>query len=151
MIKTPATNTPATPPTGLADSASLIPFPRYQSEAHVQSRLLHDLDTMLKDTPYTVCAEVRAYPTPQAIARAKLRGHTARKKRLDLVIFSTNAIAIIEVKREPSLYSAYHKADVNRATKQTREYREYGIPVLLCWGSEEIDQTLSQVRTIIGV
>ena len=143
--------------------ADLIPWPLYASEDEVRARLLSGLKQALHNSGYTIRAEVEADRTPEDVKEsrrkttrhAQLKGRAtvqaAGKRRIDLVIFTPGAAAaiLIETKRDPSLYSAYHQKEAERLDRQTKRYARYGLPLLVCIGTDDIEPTIEKALEII--
>jgi hypothetical protein len=141
---------------------SLIRYPRAESELHTQTRLLVALeDAILRAYPdepnrYRICAHVKARPHPSAQSRGACNCY------IDLVLFEfapdrlsdlypgVQARILIEIKRQANPTGMFHALDLARAERQCQRYAAYGLPVLLCWGPEDIPETVAETLRLLA-
>lgn len=109
------------------DHYSPIAYPKELSETDVQYRLMKALDNLGLDFR----SEVKVEPK-----------FGCRGARLDLVVFlGETASVIIEVK----------KKDHGSAMVQQKHYQELtGLPVLVCGGVIEIEDTITKIKELIN-
>lgn len=114
------------------------------SEYDVQRKLHNRLESVLP-SDYIIKGEVRIYEKDKVIFK-----HTERRKqlyRIDLMIFRKLEykylpIIIIEVKR---------KAKRNNCNKQLRHYRKLDLPVVLCEGTKNIENTVKIINKLLSI
>lgn len=120
------------------NSENVIKYPDHISEFEVQA----DLYFKIK----------QKFPSADVRGEVKSRGtHGLREAktacRFDLVVFDgVVAVCIIEVK------GGYvrHKSTMEE-TRQGKRYRTYGVPVIVCYGNDDIDQTVKAVGQYVFV
>lgn len=137
--------TPTSPP-----RPDLIPYPRWESEIQTQVRLTYALEAALDPNRYPVRAHVKGAPC--ASPRSRRRPGCCY---VDLVIFECSfadgliARVLIEIKRQANPTGMYHSLDLARAERQCDRYAAYGLPVLLCWGPQDIPETVSKTVCLL--
>lgn len=113
-----------------------IKYPDHVSEFEVQAELYFKIKQSL--------------PTADVRGEVKSRGtHGLREAktacRFDLVVYDgIVAVCIVEVKGG----SVRHNTTIED-TRQGQRYRTYGVPVIVCYGSDDIDQTVNEVRSYV--
>ncbi len=112
-------------------------YPDHVSEFEVQAELFFSLK--------------RNFPSAEFRGEVKSRGtHGLRKEktacRFDIVAYESGVAAcIIEVKDR----DVKHKTNFED-TRQGIRYRTYGIPVIVCYGVEDIQESVSAVGEALG-
>ena len=116
-------------------SDNTINYPDHASEFEVHAELYYELK---KINGCEIRGEVKSRGT-----------HGLRKTktacRFDLVVYlNEKAICIIEVKGN----EVKHKTTIED-TRQGVRYSSYGVPVIVCYGFEDVDQVKSYVENLI--
>lgn len=126
----------------------LIRYPRWESEIQTQVRLTYALEAALDPDRYHVRAHVKGRPLPALNSRRPGACY------FDLVIFDRTAAitprVLIEIKRQANPTGMYHSLDLARAERQCARYAAYGLPVLLCWGPEDIPETVAETVRLLA-
>lgn len=120
-----------------AGTENVIGYPIVHSEFEVHAELFSEIRKNVESAD--VRGEVKAYGT-----------HGLRKTkascRFDLVVFDKStrrAVCLIEVKGG----KVRHKDGIE-ATRQGQRYVTFGVPVLVCYGFDDIKQVVDEVKSI---